>query len=190
MCYINSKCGNPLCLPWSFIEDPFFYRFIQSCKYPAAAAASSSLSVPFSDPIASFFSSLDFPSLEAILNPFSKLDLASLFNPESTSSASASSSSFASSSASSSSSCSSASLSLLLLPLLLLLPHQIHLQIRVQIPLLVRPFTFSLFLTIPASKTALRASSTPPMCIIPCINGTISRSRCKTSPTRVFSTNL
>ena len=84
MCYINSRCGNPLCLPWSFIEDPFFYRFIQSCKSPAASS-SSFLSIPFSDPIASFFSSLDFSSLEAILNPFSKLDLASLFNPESSS---------------------------------------------------------------------------------------------------------
>ena len=81
MCYINSKCGNPLCLPWSFIEDPFFYRFIQSCKSPAAAASSSSLSVPFSDPIASFFSSLDFPSLEAILNPFSDSSPSPAFSP-------------------------------------------------------------------------------------------------------------
>lgn len=76
----------------------------------------------------------------------------------------------------------------LLLLILLLLP-QTQLQIRVQAPLLVRPFTFSLFLTILDSKTAPPISSIYPMGILPCINGTISPSRCRTSPTQAFSTN-
>ena len=98
LCYINAKCGNPLCFPWSFIEDPFFYRFIQSCNSPAvssSSSSSSSLCIPFSDSIISLFSSLDFASLEAFLFPFprNKLDFASQFNPQSTSSPDSSSSS-------------------------------------------------------------------------------------------------
>ena len=72
----------------------------------------------------------------------------------------------------------------LLLPLPLLPPA--HPTIPVQALLLVTPYTFSLFLTIPASKTAPPASSTRRTCTIPCISGTISRLLCKTSPTRAF----
>ena len=61
-----------------------------------------------------------------------------------------------------------------------------HPTIPVQALLLVTPYTFSLFLTIPASKTAPPASSTRRTCTIPCINGTISRLLCRTSPTRAF----
>ena len=73
-------------------------------------------------------------------------------------------------------------LPLLLLPLL----PPAHPTIPVQALLLVTPYTFSLFLTIPVSKTAPPASSTRRTCTIPCINGTISRLLCRTSPTRAF----
>ena len=75
------------------------------------------------------------------------------------------------------------------LPLLLLPPPLLppaHPTIPVQALLLVTPYTFSLFLTIPVSKTAPPASSTRRTCTIPCISGTISRLLCRTSPTRAF----